>query len=108
MKSIDIIVVGMGICIAPAYVYIESKRYVYRPVVSISEVRISPDQCLVEPPRLMSITMQDFTTKRYSTKVLHGPWPPAVPQAPYCVVCEKDLLFAVLWGSTITPPKIIS
>jgi hypothetical protein len=96
MKSVDIIVVGMGICIAPAYVYIESKRYVHHPVVSIPEVRISPHQYLVEKPQFIVIATQDFTTQRYSTNVLHGPWPSAIPQVLHCGVCEKDLLFSIL------------
>lgn len=104
MKTISIIVIGMGVSIPP-YVYIKSMRQVDRPVVSIPEVRISPDQCLVEQPQLMAITTGHFIETQ-SHKALHGPWPqPAVSQQLHCSVDEKDLLFALLWGSTITPPK---
>ena len=34
-----------------------------------------------------------------------GTWRDASPTKLYCAVCRKDLLFSILWGSSITPPK---
>jgi hypothetical protein len=34
-------------------------------------------------------------------------WPRLASEALHCAACKKDLLFALLWGSVITPPKTI-
>lgn len=70
----------------------------------IGPVYLSPHPVVVELPNFIMATPGHFFIAKLPIKVTRT-WLTPLSENTYCAVCKKDLLFSMLWGSTITPPK---
>ena len=111
MKKISIVIIGVGS--ASLYWHtLHTKQVVDHPTMGTEQtVQSSPyhawPENIIQPMIFAPFTGFALTTRVF-TRVLHGQWPTTPVSLTCVVVCKKDAIFAILWGSTITPPKLKS